>query len=493
MRFKTHLIFVMIAIIMASSIVFAIAETDTATVGSQAEQINASKENESAAGQIEPPELDRGQILEAINQTEALLVQEPDNMETRFQLANLLYQAGNFSVAKETLLPVLNDSEPSLEAMLLMAELEYLMGNYDKAEEINQQVMETAPDNVQAQIQAQLNLMFVYYQSNQYAKSLDLFDEMEGQIKLPLLDLMKSFGEESPCQIEWNGTNETVVPFLMTDPLPLLPVEIQGEQIYALIDTGGDTFILDSEIADSMGIQPISSFMGSFAGGTQAEVALAKADSIKIGNVTLMSVPIVLRPTQGRSEEPIDGQYTISGILGTKILQQFLPTIDYVNGRLILREKSEEGKLAFQNEIEGKRVTEVPFCLASTHFMMAKGTLNDKDDLTFFVDSGLASEAAFTAPIQTLEYVGIPVPETTDSGVSGSGEQVTVGLFPIDTLGLGTLRHHNVTGLYGALPPGSYWRHGFITDGIISHQFLRQYAWTIDFSEMEMIFVSEEE
>ena len=122
----------MIAVIMASSIVFAIAETDTATVGSQAEQINASKENESAAGQIESTEPARGQILEAINQTEALLVQEPDNTETRFQLANLLYQAGNFSVAKETLLPVLNASEPSLEAMFLMAELEYLMGNYDE-------------------------------------------------------------------------------------------------------------------------------------------------------------------------------------------------------------------------------------------------------------------------------------------------------------------------------------------------------------------------
>jgi hypothetical protein len=91
-----------------------------------------------------------------------------------------------------------------------------------------------------------------------------------------------------------------------------------------------------------------------------------------------------------------------------------------------------------------------------------------------------------------MEFVGIPVPETTDSGVSGSGEQVTFGLFPIDTLGLGTLRHH-ITGEYGALPPGSYWWEGFITDGLISHQFLRQYAWTIDFSEMEMIFVSEEE
>lgn len=209
--------------------------------------------------------------------------------------------------------------------------------------------------------------------------------------------MMKSFGEESPCQIEWNGTNETIVPFLMTDPLPLLPVEIPGEQIYALIDTGGDTFIRDSEIADSIGIQPISSFMGAFAGGTQAEVALAKADSIKIGNVTLMSVPIMLLPTQGLSEEPIDGQYTISGILGTKVLQQFLSSIDYVNGQLILREKSEESKLAFQNEIEGKTVTEVPFCLASTYFMMAKGTLNDKDELTFFVDSCLASQADCSA------------------------------------------------------------------------------------------------
>ena len=67
----------------------------------------------------------------------------------------------------------------------------------------------------------------------------------------------------------------------------------------------------------------------------------------------------------------------------------------------------------------------MPFALASVHMMMAKGQLNDKDDLIFFIDSGLASEerAAFIAPIQTLNYAGIPIPETkvNEEDVGGGG------------------------------------------------------------------------
>jgi hypothetical protein len=29
---------------------------------------------------------------------------------------------------------------------------------------------------------------------------------------------------------------------------------------------------------------------------------------------------------------------------------------------------------------------------------------------------------------------------------------------------------------------------GFIQDGLISHKFLRQYAWTLDFEGMRMLF-----
>ena len=70
--------------------------------------------------------------------------------------------------------------------------------------------------------------------------------------------------------------------------------------------------------------------------------------------------------------------------------------------QIILRSRQEDALQALMPSFAGKRVTAMPFALAATHLMMAKGQLNDKDDLTFFVDSGLADDegVAFIVPIQ---------------------------------------------------------------------------------------------
>jgi hypothetical protein len=449
-------------------------------------------ESEAAGELAVPDEPDRGDLLAAIEEAEAALEGDPDSAELRYELANLHYQAGHFAAAKETLQPLLDTGEASDDAKLLMGELEYLTGNYAAAEEILLDLKETSSD-MMAQIMAQVKLVFVYYQTNEYAKSQDLLQGMEGQIQLPTLDLMKGYGEERPYQIDWNGQTETSLPFVIADPLPIVEVEVDGEPIYALLDTGGDAFIVDSELAASLGIEPLATFIGTYAGGLQAETSYAKADSLKLGDVTITSVPVMVLPTERFSAGFAEGQYPIRGILGTATLRQLLSTIDYENEQIILRPRTEDAQQELMSSFVGKRVTGIPFALAATHLMMAKGQVNDKDDLTFFVDSGLADEdgAAFVAPIQTLNYVGIPVPETeVREGVGGGGGAgYATGNFDIEELWMGTLAQTDSLGVYGTSEPESYWALGFIQDGLISHNFLRQYdSWTLDFSDMVYYF-----
>jgi len=269
-------------------------------------------------------------------------------------------------------------------------------------------------------------------------------------------------------------------------------VEVQGRQIYALIDTGADMFMLDTEVAAAMDIKTIASLTGTFAGGKQAEVGFGRADSLKIGQVTLKAVPISILPTQRFSKGFAGGKYTIGGIVGTGVLKQFLATMDYPGGQLVLRRADEDGRKDMRQAAQGKTIVEVPFILAMTHYMMARGSLDGKEGLTFFVDSGLASEAAFAAPVQTLKYSGIPIPETkVEEGIGGGGGGgFATGQFKIARLSLGPLIQEDLKGDYGANPPESYWRLGFINDGIISHQFLKKYAWTIDFVRMRMTFAN---
>lgn len=436
---------------------------------------------------------ERGQLLADIGQTRAELDHDPAQAKTRLRLARLLYQSGDFDQSRTVVRSLLEAPEPVADALFLAADLDYLSGRYERAETTLQSILARSPQDMPTQVKAQVKLIFVYYQTNRYRKGAGLFRGMESQVKLPLLDLMRAFGEEQPYAAAWpSGVRRTAVPFVVTDPLPVISVEIQGRRIDALIDTGADMFVLDNEIAAAMGIKVLASTTGTFAGGKTAEVGFAKADSLKIGEVTLKSVPVSLLPTQRFSKGFEGGKYTIGGIVSTGLLKQFLPTLDYPESRLVLRPRDAQGLEEFRREFPSREAAEVPFVLALSHFMMARGRLDDKEPLNFFVDSGLASAAAFTCPAETLRFAGIPIPETRvepDSIGGGGGAGFATGIFSIRKLGLGSLVQVDKKGEFGAFPPAGMWMLGFINDGIISHQFLRQYAWTIDFSGMRMIFV----
>ena len=117
-----------------------------------------------------------------------------------------------------------------------------------------------------------------------------------------------------------------------------------------------------------------------------------------------------------------------------------------------------------------------------------------KEGLTFFMDSGLASENMLTAPIQTLQYLGIPVPETEmpAEGVGGGGGRWASGRFAVERVTLGSLVQTDASGEYGSRRPASYWTEFYIQDALLSHRFLRQHAsWTLDFDNMTYIFARE--
>lgn len=134
-------------------------------------------------------------------------------------------------------------------------------------------------------------------------------------------------------------------------------------------------------------------------------------------------------------------------MIGTGFLRRFLATVDYPGRRLVLRPPGSPTP----SDVE------VPFALAATHLLIARGSLNGLEPLAFIVDSGLQEEAgaAFTAPAETLRAAGILVPETHE-GVreSGAGRvTLSTGRFPVGRLGLGPVGQSDLTGLYGLFPP----------------------------------------
>ncbi|HVO42981.1 MAG TPA: hypothetical protein VMT34_10175, partial [Aggregatilineales bacterium] len=162
----------------------------------------------------------------------------------------------------------------------------------------------------------------------------------------------------------------------------------------------------------------------------------------------------------------------------------------YERGQFVLRERKISSLESLRQSQRQKDMVAIPFVLDYPHFMLTRGGLNDRDGLTLFVDSGLASDAKFSAPLQTLTYLGIPVPEVkeTDS-VGGAGGVWKSGSLSVDSIRMGPLVQKPAQGEFGALAPESYWSREYIQDVLISHRFLREYAtWTLDFDRMAYIF-----
>jgi hypothetical protein len=436
---------------------------------------------------------DRAGATEELRSFESNFSKNPQDEAVRLKFAKRLFELGDFARSRELVEPLLKKEQPPVEALKLMAYIEYVNGNFSEAEKHVLEVLKHAENDLGLRVEMEVGLVFIYYQTLQYEKAANLFKGLEGKIKLPHWEQMKAFGDERPYRIEWNKDKKLEIPFLISDPLPIIPVELQGKKIYVIIDTGGEAFYLDWEVADSLGIKPIEKVKeAGFAGGKETEIGFAKADSLKIGDVTLKSIPVMLTSIKRVSEKLTDGKYPISGVLSTGELRQFLSTIDYPTRKLILRPKTEDGRISLERDLKGKKVTKVPFALGSTHFMVVKAIVNGKYPLNLFVDSGLAdSEASIAFPKQTLDYLGIPIPDTKilpeNLGGPGGGG-FPVGSFAIDELEIGTLVQENIKGIYGVFPPSVYWDSEFIIDGIVSHNFLKKYSWTIDFSRMEMTF-----
>ena len=415
----------------------------------------------------------------------------PNDEALRLEYAQILFKLGEIVKAQEILNPLLSLKNPSPDAIFLSAQIEYLKGNYEKAEKLYNTLIEQYPDKFKAK--AENGLTLTYYQTNQYQKAEKLSAASEGKNN-SILEMMKSFEDKQPNQIDWNGKSETIIPFITSDPLPVVPVEINGKRINAVIDTGGPMFTVDQKLAKELGIKTASKSENKYAGGKTAETGLGQADSLTIGDVNIKNVPVMLGPFDG-FKEAFKEYGDVHGIIGTSVLKEFVPTMDYPSGQLILRPRNEIGRNNLNEMLANDKILEeIPFTLASTHFMFGKGSVNQKSNLNFFLDSGLGDPkgAGIILPEETIDSLKIPMPELKQvpEGQGGmGGSDYKEAHFDISSYGLGNLQLKNGLGYYftgGLLDYNE--EVGFVRDGLISHHYFNNYKWSIDFDSMKMTF-----
>jgi hypothetical protein len=167
------------------------------------------------------------------------------------------------------------------------------------------QVLEESRRKGSARIDAEVALALVYLQTNRYERAGELFSGLEGTVNLPVWELMKSFGEEWPYRLDWGGESELALPFTQKTAweLPCIRLEVDGLEVEARIDTGGELLTLSPDVAEAVGLHAVAAAEGDFAAGARAEVRYGRVGSVRLGALTVDGCRSPLSRSTGRLSE----------------------------------------------------------------------------------------------------------------------------------------------------------------------------------------------
>jgi len=424
--------------------------------------------------------------------------QEMDpTVKAQLEAANAIYREGKFTEAKAAYLEVKELAPKNTQVLERLGTIALWNNRLEEAEQYFKEALHYAPWLQKLwpfNTQLKYRLGMTYYRQDRFAEVAQLFREARGPVAIgPLRDLdafgkqIALFDDETPYIIE--GPEETRMDFVTTDPLPVIEVSVNdSEPLDFIIDTGGMEVILDNDLAEQIGAQIAGSLSGTYAGGKKAETGLGRIDSIKMGEFVVHNVPIHTLDTDPIS--PLFDGLEIRGIIGTRLLMHFLTTIDYPDGALILQRTTSANLQSLESQVTANGVKVIPFWLVETHYIVARGTVNNLDPMLFFVDTGLAG-AGFTAPEPVLQEAGISVDWTEAQDAIGGGGVFQEVDIVIDRLTLGTgeneVVENDVLGKASEQSPSILGdRLGFYIGGLISHQFFHNYALTFDFIGMRL-------
>jgi hypothetical protein len=398
--------------------------------------------------------------------------------------ADQLFRLGKFLEARELYSRIVAQDPDDYSATLQLGRVALLSNRLDDAQKWLEKALSLRPNETDAKVM----LAEVFYRRDDFQKaaaSLKGVDVSNNKLitsQYPTLNVAKleSFKGQTPYEVEGNAAS-THLKFVKTDPLPVVNVRVNGgDEVTFFIDTGGSEIALDTEFAKQLGVPQFGAVQGTFSGGQHAQVHQGRIDSITIGDWTIKNLPAVMLPLRQLSEG--FGVKQIDGIIGTTLFYHFLATMDYPRGELVLRRKTAENLEQFTKS-PGKRVA-VSIWMASDHFMVGWGRVEKLPPTLLFVDSGLMGAGVKLAE-PVIKEAGIKLEEDKATEGAGGGGKLKIVPYTVNQLSFGDIKEENVPGLYDGPFP---WENsfGFHLAGMIGHDFLRPYAVTFDFQNMQI-------
>jgi len=398
--------------------------------------------------------------------------------------ADRLFQAGKFDAAGKHYSKIVAQNPKDHSAILQLGRIALVSNRLDEAQKWLEKAKTLQPDDTDAKVM----LAEVFYRRDDFQKaaaSLNGVDVSNNKLiisQYPTLNVAKleSFKGQKPYDLQGNGES-TRLKFVRTEPLPIVNVRVNGgDEVTFFIDTGGSEVALDTDFAKELGVPQFGAVQGTFSGGQHQEVKLGRIESLAVGDWTVKNLPVGMLPLRQLSEGL--GVKQINGIIGTTLFYHFLTTMDYPRGELVLRRKTAKNLEEFKKSA-GKRVT-VPIWMASDHFMVGWGRVETLAPTLLFVDTGLVGAGVKLAE-SVIKEAGIKLEQNKAFEGAGGGGSLKIVPYTVHQLSFGDIKEQNVGGLYDGPFP---WENmfGFHLAGMVSHDFFKPYAVSLDFQNMEI-------
>lgn len=412
------------------------------------------------------------------------------------------YVAGRFSEAEDLQKKLSDGDKYSLPGLLLRARLDLSAWRLKEATQELVQARRISPtDKEAAKLLAEAYLRQDRFHDAGAAYEAAFEDQKAAQAE--------SFAAQEPYKIEGLG-NAVRIRLLQVEPVPVVAVRVNGGDVLNfVVDTGASQTVIDAAVATKLKLQTFGAEQATVAGTQKYPIEYARISTLALGVWILHDIPVILKSTSAYSTTTQGSRspgYAISGVIGTELLYHYLSTLDFAGGELVLRRKIPSVTATLRAQLAGERAVIVPMRVIGDRYILADGTLNVAGPLQIMVGTALPGYA-FAAPASTLKAAKL-LPGTNidalaacdpasvagsaagnvDSKASSSSVAektspvaMTSLPFAIETLTMGTVTRHNLTGVAGIFPAALETSSGVRIGGLISTAFFKPYSVTFDF------------
>lgn len=413
---------------------------------------------------VPPPKKVGDPLLDALAKARDAAAAAPKDRDAVLNHARMAWSAAHFDEAATAAEAVLKIDPKEAEALWILGRQRVLGGRFKEADDL---LGRAEKAGVKPQLIAAQRAWIRSHQRDfvGVAKALDAL----GEANAALAGRYRTFVGK-PLQVTVGGDGCVAqLPVLQEDGPPMVEVEIGGEKIAAMLDTGAADVIVDTTLATKLKL-PIRSRTPI---GQTEEIGHTQVDTLKLGNVTVTAVPVDVFPSETLAQMS-GGRKSASVVVGVRVLEQFQVTYDLGGKQLVLVNSAPKCKAALAARRTGPAT---PIWLHETHFVYVLGQLVGTEGL-FLINTGMQGvDMTATSRAYARAGIGSPPlrrdqPAIVDIAAFTIGEQLLA---------------KDLRGAYGYFEQGES-SDQFRIDGMIGLDVLTRRRVTFDFPERKLYF-----